>query len=263
MHRILIFISLITILAALSCTSPTGPGVGRLDLYIQDGVADYDSVFVTIDSIFIKPAMDSANWDLIYPYPLSFELIHLRDGEKELVTSRDVSVGEITGLRLQFSSARVVVDGVSYDMSLPSMNGESVLAEASGGLVLIKNEISPAIVDINLFSSITYNESLAYYEFDPHFTFASLDSTGSISGSTTPAADIYLFPKDSGDTLSYTFSQGDSLTYGFYNVPHGYYDMLLKPRGDDTLTYQSLFEEDLPVTIGNDYDLGQLVLPSP
>ena len=263
MIRGLIFIGLLAILAAFSCNSPNGPGVGRLDLYIQDGVAEYDSVFITIDSIYIRPQLDIAGWELIYQFPLTFELIHLRNGEKELVISRDVNVGEIGGLMLQFSSARVVVDGVSYEMSLPPMNGDSDTVSASGDLVVTKNEIAPAIVDINLFSSITYNESLEYYEFDPHFTFTSLDSTGSISGSTSPAADIYLFPQNSSDTLSYTFSRGDSLTYGFYNLPHGYYDMLLKPRGADTLTYQSLFEEDVPVTIGYDYDLGRLELPGP
>lgn len=251
-------------LALLACSSsPHGPLVARFDLYVQDGVADYDSVFVTIDSIFVKPSLDTADWDPIYTYPISVELAHLHNGRQQLLVRRDLEVGEIAGLKLSFSSGRLVVDGVSDDMSLPGMNGDSVADSASAEVLIVKNKVTSAIVDISLFSSISYNESLDFYTFDPHFTFIDIDSTGSIFGSTIPAADIFLFNKNLPDTISYTISEGDSLTFGFYNLPAGQYDLLLRPRGADTLTYDSLFLEDVPAPIGGEYDIGLLDLPHP
>lgn len=261
MSKTILFIGILSLMFAIGCSdTPEGPLTGELNLYIQDGVADYDSVFLTIDSIATRSTLPSSNWITIFAGSKSFDLASLRNGNKFLLLQRDFPVGEIGWIKITFSGGHIVVDGDTYELQFPDT--VSVPGIAEGTVVITKDQIASALIDVNLFSSISYNSTDDIYAFDPVIKFINIDSSGAIFGTTSPRVDIYIFEADSTDTLSYTLGEGNSNAFGFFGLPQGFYDILCLPRGADTLTYQPLLNENIPVIAGNEYDMGLLELIS-
>lgn len=261
MFKAILFIFTLSMAFFIGCSDkPEGPLTGEFRLYIQDGIADYDSVSLTIDSIATRSTLQTSNWTIIYAGSKSIELTSLRNGNKFLLLQRDFPPGVIGSIKITFSSGRIVVNGNLYDLQFPDT--VSVPGIDEGIIVINQNRTASALIDVNLLSSIHYNSADDIYSFDPVISFIDIDSSGAIFGTTSPQADIYLFQADSTDTLSYTISEGDLNAFGFFGLPVGLYDMLCLPRGEDTLSYLPLFNQDIPVIAGEEYDMGFLELPS-
>jgi len=261
MLRTIISMAILLSVFFIGCSDkPEGPLTGELRLYIQDGVADYDSIYLTIDSIATRSTLQSSNWTTIFAGSKPIELTSLRNGNKFLLLQRDFPVGVIGWIKVSFSTGEIVVDNVTHDLQFPATG--SVPGISEGLIVITHNRIASALIDVNLLSSINYNSTDEIYSFDPVISVIDIDSSGAIFGTTTPQVDIYIFQADSTDTLSYTISEGVLNAFGFFGLPVGFYDMLCLPRGADTLDYLPLFNENIPVIAGDEYDMGQLDLPS-
>ena len=261
MFKTILFWGALALIFVSGCSdTPEGPLTGELNLYIQDGVADYDSVYLTIDSIATRSTLPSSNWTTIFAGSKSFDLASLRNGAKFLLLQRDFPVGEIGWIKVTFSGGHIIVDGDTYNLHFPDTF--SVPGIAEGTVVITKDRIASALIDVDLFSSISYNSTDDIYGFDPVIRFIDIDSSGAIFGTTSPQVDIYIFEADSTDTLSYAISEGVLNAFGFFGLPQGFYDILCLPRGADTLTYQPLLNENIPVIAGDEYDMGSLELIS-
>ncbi|RKX18963.1 MAG: hypothetical protein DRP26_04260 [Candidatus Zixiibacteriota bacterium] len=259
--RIYAILSLLLYVVILSCTdnSTTGPPTAEFELYLQDSPADYDSVIVTIEEIAFRSTLynfpdSTSGWNMIYNNGESFNLVSLRNGQRELLLKREIPVGYIGSLKITFGSSRIVVDSVSHDLNFPS--GYSAISE---GIIQVSNDRNvSALVDINLFSSILYNTDSSEYYFSPEFIFIDIDSTGGMFGYTNPSADIFLFSVEDDDTTGFTTSEPDSNYFGFFGLPEGTYNLYLFPH--DTL-YGNWEIIDLHVLPDNVIELGTIDLP--
>jgi hypothetical protein len=262
MFKTMLFIVIASLVSVIGCSDkPEAPLTGELRLYIQDGVADYDSVYLVIDSVYSFVNLDTMIKTLLLVGPDTVEIESLRNGRRFLLAGTDFPPGEIDGILIVFRNGRIVVNGASYDLNLPESPTPS-LFPVNGRIIVNHDRIARPLLDIDLFASISLNESEEYYDFDPVMRLIDIDSSGTILGKTLPRADIFLFEHDITDTLAFTISEGDSLSFGFYGLPEGFYDMVCLPRGADTLSYTPLFNENIPVIAGEEYDMGLLELPS-
>ncbi|MCP4583416.1 MAG: DUF4382 domain-containing protein [candidate division Zixibacteria bacterium] len=260
MIRSLFLLMLLALVFIAGCTDkPEGPLTGRFELYVQDALADYDSVYLTIDTIATRSTLETSTWTNIYAGPRTVELTSLRNGNRLLILSRDFQLGRIGGLKVSFGDGRVIVGGVSRELQF--MDTVNASGFADGIIVINTDRDTQALIDINLARSISYDAGEDVYRFSPEMTFIDFDSTGSIIGSTEPRANIYLFEHDSTEAYSFTISEFDLNLFGFYGLPEGLYDVLVAPRGSDTLIYDSLFNTDITIFPDTEYDMGLLDLP--
>ncbi len=253
-----IVLMLMGLVFLIACSDkPNVAPTAQFNLYIQDGMADYDSVYLIIDSVYTNTSISSIAQ---FSGPDTIEITQYRNGNQYLLFQRELPTGEITGVDILFGGGAVFIDDSTY--SLIPLDGGDFRAQASYLFALTAGSQVNALVDINLFQSLSPGDQFFYY-LNPSISLINIDSSGAISGRTSPKANIYLFEQDSQDTLSFTISEGDALEFGFYGLEPGLYDLLCEPIGDDTLSYESLFNENISVISGDNYNIGLLTLPEP
>jgi len=262
MIKKIITIIIIALLFSLACNDkPNVPATGLVNLYIQDGMADYDSIYMLIDSVWTYTELDSTIRTLHKNGLDTIIISDLRNGRDELLFSENLRSGYIDGISIEFRQGLVFIDGGSYGLLLPE-SGTSVYSLPFPFLLSVGDTID-MLVDINLYESIIVNPENDDFGFDPSLRIIDIDSSAAIIGRTSPQAHIFLFERSTYDTLAFTISEGNSLEFGFYGLEPGVYDMLCKPIGDDTLQYDQLVNTYISAVIGETYDLGLLTLPQP
>lgn len=260
MFKKVIIVFILALMISFACSDkPNVAPTGQFNLYIQGGMADYDSVFVIIDTVYSYLTLDSTISTIQYIGPDTIEVSSLRNGRDHLLFQNELKPGAIDGISIAFGGGRVVIDDSSYNFQ--PLDGDDFRVTDSYPLLIAANSQTNALIDINLFESLTPEGS--FYYFDPSIRLIDIDSSGAFSGRTFPQAHVFLYNHDSLDTLSFTISEGDLLEFGFYGLEPGSYDFLCAPIGDDTLQYQSLFNEVIQVIAGDNYYLGLLPLPQP
>ena len=115
---ILVTALLIIVIVTLSgCTSEGG--VGMLVLQITDAPPELDITKALVNISNIEVHLIAVGWFTVVEGPLTFDLIAIKDVE-EFLGSMNLSVGRYTQIRLQVDSALVTIDGVEYDLKIPS-----------------------------------------------------------------------------------------------------------------------------------------------
>lgn len=257
MKKAAVILLLIFLIAGLSCTdNPTRPQKARFQLFIQDASAPFDSIFISILEIAIRPNahyQDSlSGWNILYNVPTSFDLAKLRNGRREQLVDQDISTGSYNVMRIKFGGCHAVRNDSLYSLDFPNASNSIVID--SGYVRVTSGKTTTALVDINLYSTISYNHDSSYY-FNPRFEFIDIDSSGGMDGFIIPSADIYLV-QDS-DTLAMTSTEPDNY-FGFFGLPEGYYSIFIFP--DDT-NYRDWEVVDIPVHADTSFDLGTIELP--
>ena len=247
----------VTLMLFVGCSDkPSGPLTGAFELYIQDDVADYDSVIVTIDTVAIIPQSSISGWNTIYTNPTILDLTTLRNGQRQLIIQRDLPAGFIGGVKLIFGTSRLVIDGTSHDLHFDPALGDSGVAY--NDILITKDRTARALVDIDVANSISFDFGDSIFYFRPSLSLIDLDSAGAIYGSISPQADIYLLSADT--TFSFSVSNPGG-NYGFFGLPQAIFDIRFEPRGLDTLTYDTLRNYDVAIYPPNQFNLGHLDLP--
>lgn len=117
MRKLILFAFTITLLL-WGCTS--SDGTGNFKLYLTDQPIDIDNaeeILVTISEINIQKAEEG--FSTVWAGPKEYDLLKLRKGEVLLL---DITLGEgmYTQIRLVVTSGQIVIDGETYDMTVPS-----------------------------------------------------------------------------------------------------------------------------------------------
>lgn len=263
MTKNVMIIAMVCVALYLACSDkPNVPPLAEFNLYVQDGMADYDSIFITVDSIYLleETGTGSFNEFLIHSEKDTFNIAQYRNGRMYAVSQTEQSPAEISGMELIFSQGRIVVNGQSQAL-IPGYFDDTVHTTVYGAFTIARGRLNDVIVDINLFESIAYEPQSGYYLFNPVLRIIDADSSGAIIGRTSPQAHIYLFENNTPDTLSFTVSEGDSLSFGFFGLDPGFYDVMCAPIRADTLVYDTLFNYNIPVVAAGEYDMSLLDLP--
>jgi len=158
MCKAILSIAILSLVFFIGCSdTPEGPLTGEFNLYIQDGVADYDSIYLTIDSIATRSTLQTSNWTTLFAGSRPIELTSLRNGNKFRLLQRDFPVGEIGWIKVTFSSGQVTVDDIIYDLQFPDTVSAPGISE--GLIVINQNQSTSALIDVNLLASIHYNST--------------------------------------------------------------------------------------------------------
>jgi hypothetical protein len=101
-------------------------GTGRLVLQITDAPGDFNitEALVTISNIEVHLAIGgnnntTAEWKMIVEEPQTFDLVEIRN-VKEFLGSKNLSDGVYTQIRLHIDEALATIDGIQYDLEIPS-----------------------------------------------------------------------------------------------------------------------------------------------
>ena len=115
---LLVSVLLIILIVMLSgCISEEG--VGMLVLRITDAPSDLNITKALVNISNVEVHLIAAGWFTVVEGPVSFDLIAIKHVE-EFLGSVNLSVGRYTQIRLQVDSALVTIDGVEYDLKIPS-----------------------------------------------------------------------------------------------------------------------------------------------
>ena len=107
------------LLTAVALSGCVGEGTGTLALYITDAPSELNitEAYVTISNVRVH--LITTHWHDVAIEPQEIELISLQNTEI-LFASINLSEGSYPQMKLQVDSARVVIDGIEYNLTIPS-----------------------------------------------------------------------------------------------------------------------------------------------
>ncbi len=252
-----IFFGLI-ISIVFSCTSENSNNRGHLQVMLQDASAPFDSILINIQKFQIHPDIQSGDsssgWLTLFDSPTTYNMVKLRNGIRTQLCNREIVGRTYKTIRLQLGACFAVRNDTLYnlefwDESLKTMTIDSPIKVVNG-------QTTRALIDINLYESISYVADSSRFYFEPSFTFYYIDSTGGIEGYIIPKSDVYL--TYGGDTLGMTTTESDNY-FGFFGLLEGYYSIYIFPR--DTANYRNWLVENIPVHPDTSFDVGLIELP--
>ena len=113
----MILILIIVLVVSSGCIYEEGSGV--LVLQITDAPPDLDITKALVNISNIEVHLIATGWFTVIEKSQSFDLIAIKN-VKEFLGSINLSVGRYTQISLQIDSALVTIDGVDYDLKIPS-----------------------------------------------------------------------------------------------------------------------------------------------
>jgi hypothetical protein len=129
---------------------------GRIDLYLTDAPAEFDSVWVTIGRIEAAAFVDGQErWVPLGGMPQRFDLLTLRNDESAALGSAWVPAVAYRRLRLHVIEAAVVVQGQEQPLPLP--DGLQHGIEIDFGLKVDSNITYAVLLDFDAAASIHFD----------------------------------------------------------------------------------------------------------
>ena len=130
-----------------------GTKTGTLELKLTDAPANFkiESAKVTLSSIEVHRANVGGNessWKTVVRESQTFDLIEL-ENVTTLLGKNDLEVGEYTQVRLFIDSAMVTVDGIEYNLDVPSEK-----LKLTKGFEIIEGETTKLTLDFDVKESI-------------------------------------------------------------------------------------------------------------
>jgi hypothetical protein len=121
--------------------SASSAGAGRLEVYLTDAPASYDSVFIDVQDVRVNYSSDSTNgWQSLGNVRTgSYNLLGLVAGRDTLLGASDLTSGRIEQIRLILGSNNYVVSGGRrYNLETPS-------AQQSGLKIKINQDVAEGV----------------------------------------------------------------------------------------------------------------------
>ena len=156
MHaKLLIPILLVFAVAISGCTAPSGTGNLVLQITDQPNLS-IEMAEVTISKIQVHTAPATSNessepssgWITITEEPQTFDLVAIKD-VKDFLGEKELAPGIYTQIRLDVESALVIIDGVQYNLTIPSKTVKIVRS-----FQMIENQTTTLTLDFNAEQSV-------------------------------------------------------------------------------------------------------------
>jgi hypothetical protein len=254
---LMIFLLLIFLLVFAGCEKDaTGleSGQGRLNVYMTDAAALYDSVNITFSQV---SAHIDSDWVMVTGDPVTVDLLKWTNGNKLLIGSADVPTGKYSQVRILIDDAEIGVDGEVYPLDVPS--GSKTGLKFGPQFTVEEGAIYNLVFDFDVNRSIVVNgpkKSPKGYKLKPHMRMIATAVAGSISG-------IVTNPKDL--PIVYAIQEEDTITSSLVDTVGGYFMLgFLKEGGYkvsivDTNALE-FNQENVMVIVGDNNDLGPITL---
>jgi hypothetical protein len=233
----------------------TDGSMGKLNIYLTDTPAAYDSVNIVFTEV--SAHLDS-EWVSVTQEPTRVNLLDWSNGRTMLLGSEEVPAGKYTQIRIKIDSASIVVDGDPYPLVVPS--GAQTGLKFGPEFTIAAGSTYELVVDFDASRSVVTTgppNDPKGYKLKPHIRVTTNAVTGSISGTVTNHDDM---------PMAYAItSDDDTLTMAIADTSSGYFMLGFLPEASykvfvtDTigLTFE---QENVMVTKGQNNNIGSITL---
>jgi hypothetical protein len=234
--------------------SPSSSGTGRLKVYLTDSPADFDEVNIKVDRVEVhSTGSDSlSGWAVVNADTATYDLLILRNGANALLGDQMLPAGKYTQIRLFIGdSSNVLVDGVRYDLEIPSN-----VVKLNHNFDIIEGVLYELTLDFDAARSIVLTGN-GRYKLQPVIRVTANAVSGAISGTVLPAsAASFVMTTVGTDTVS---AFCDTLMGEFLLavMPVGIYDLSIIPSD---ITYRDTIVADVHVNALQETDIGTILL---
>jgi hypothetical protein len=201
------------------------PGMARLNVYMTDAAALYDSVNITFSQV---SAHIDSQWINVVGEPVTVDLLKWTNGNKLLIGSEEVPAGKYTQVRIIIDDAEIGVKGDVHPLKVPS--GAQTGLKLGPQFMIEEGSVYELVIDFDVSRSIVVNgpkKEPKGYKLKPHLRMVATAVAGSISG-------IVTNPKDL--PIAYAIQEEDTSTSSLVDTTTGYFMLGFLPEGNYTVS---------------------------
>ena len=251
---------LLTFAACSKGSVSDSTGTSSMSVFLVDGPAAYDKVYLDIQDVQVKASSDAAEngWQsLSISRKGIYNLLNFKNGLDTLLGTVQLPAGKINQLRLVLGpNNSVVLNGITYPLTTPS-------AQQSGLKLAINANLVAGIdyriwIDFDAARSIVQTGSGSFILKPVIRTFTQAES-GAIKGFVLPvAAKGWAFAiVNANDTVSSTPADATTGLFLLRGLPAASYKVAFRATAG---TYKDTTILNVGVTTGNVTDLGNVQL---
>lgn len=263
------------------------PGMNKLSVYLTDGPADYQHVYIDIQSVEVK--LDSCNgrghdddddhgngnhpgcddhhdslstsceyWQALAINPGVYDLLTLSNGVDTLLASGFLLNGHIKRIKITLGSQNsVVVDSITYPLTLPGNNSSVYINLGREHLDSLSSNTLQLFLDFDVEHSIVHTGN-GRYILRPVLHAFSTHATGEIEGLIRPRDSYQLIKAFSSTDTGYArptprFHEGEFKIRG---LDAGTYSVYIQGRNG----YQDTTITGVQVSRGRETEIGSITL---
>jgi len=238
-------------LAACNKKDNNTTGMTKVSVKLTDGPGAYDALYLNVKEIQV---FSSGGQSTLAVTSNPFNILNFSMGKDTLIASQDIPSGTIQEVRLVLNDTgnRVVINGVSYDLTTPS-------GQTSGIKLKIHDTLEPGVaytmtLDFDAATSIVQTGSNKYI-LKPVIRAIPNAVSGAITGMITPAASSpRIYAITGTDTLG-TISDASG-KFWFPGVAAGTYKVAIYPISP----YLNKTIDNVTVVTGSTKDLGTITI---
>lgn len=237
--------------------NPTGNQTGTVQLRMTDATADYDEVNIVVTEVSIHPsgAGDAdSEWEVLETDDATYNLLTLQNGVFATIAHTTVASGPYDQVRLKVGSgSNVVVDGITYPLTIPS--GMQSGIKLVGSYTVPPDGLLDLALDFDAARSI-HQTGNGTYMLQPVIRVVPFSTAGSISGVVLPpTAGATVYAIAGTDTLTSTST--DALgSFKLSALPAGTYSVWVSPLP----AYGDTMIVNVAVSAGTTTNLGNVQL---
>jgi hypothetical protein len=230
------------------------PGMARLNVYMTDAAALYDSVNITFSQV---SAHIDSQWIMVTGDPVTVDLLKWTNGNKLLIGSADVPAGKYTQVRIIIDDAEIGVHGEVFPLKVPS--GAQTGLKFGPEFTIEEGSLYEIVFDFDVNRSIVVNgpkKDPKGYKLKPHMRMIASAIAGSISGVVTNPKDV---------PVAYAIQDEETITSSLVDTTSGYFMLGFLMEGEYTVSILDTNDlefnkENVKVYPGQNNDLGEITL---
>jgi hypothetical protein len=230
---------------------------GRLKVLMTDDPATFDAVNIVVTQVQVhKAGADSlSGWITLDSTTRTYDLLTLTNGASAVLGDGLLDAGKYTQIRLIIGEgSTVVVGGQTFQLKIPS--GMQSGLKLNHQFEIHANTLYELMIDFNASRSI-HKDGPGTYILTPVIRVEAVQSSGSISGTVSPASAHAAVSAIAGSDTSTTFAD---TTTGFFKIMPLLgglsYNVVIVP---DT-TYRDTTLVGVGVVVLQNTDVGTIVL---
>jgi hypothetical protein len=229
-------------------------GKATVNMHLTDGPADYDAIYLDIQSVEVT--MAGSNAVTLTPInPGLYDILEFSNGMDTLLLKASLPAGTINQIRLILGpNSSIVVNGVTHPLNTPSAQESGVKLNLNQ--TLVANGAYDFWIDFDASKSILQTGN-GTYKLKPVVRAYSALTNGMIKGYALPLAALTTVYAINGLD---TFSAIPDPINGYFlisGLPAGSYNVLLDAG---VLPFTDSMINNVSVTYGNQTDLGTITL---
>jgi hypothetical protein len=240
--------------ACSSDSSNTPATKATLSVSLTDAPADFDAVNITFSEVAVSM---NGGWVVLSGNTVTLNLLEWNNGNSIEIGRNDLDPGKVTQIRLMVTKAEVVIDGQTYDVTIPS--AEQTGLKIITNFDLVAGSTYELVLDFDVNQSIVTTGNPADpngYKLKPTIRAVDKAVTGSISGTVTNFGDAPLaIVYQNGAEVTSTPVE---LTNGAFRIAYllpGTYDLRIEDTMDKVYTQSGIL-----VVAGQDHAIGTVTL---